>query len=81
MGLEELVGLDDEVAEVLALALRVVDLVALVQIPSLEKVHDWEDLAVVGHEGLSDGVTAGDEFLQDLEGGGDHLDIARVERD
>ena len=80
MRLEELEGLDNKVAQVLALALGVVDLVALVQVLGLEQVHDRQDLAVVGHEGLTDGVAAKHEALQDVEGDGDHIRVARVQR-
>ena len=66
----------DEVTEVLQLALRVVDVVAHVQVVGLEEVHDGQDLAVVGHEGLADGVAAIDESLQDVEGRRDDFSIA-----
>lgn len=81
MSLEHLEGLDDKVAKILALALGVVNLVSLVEVLGLEQVHDGEDLAVVGHEGLADGIAASHELLQDLEGRGDNLIITRVERD
>ena len=61
--LEKLECLLDKVAEVLLLALGVVDSVALVEVLLLEEVHDGQNLAVVGHEGLADGVTAPDEGL------------------
>ena len=80
MKLEKLKGLRDEVAQVLALTLRVVDLVTLVQVFGLEEVKDGEDLTVVGHESLSDRVTGGDEELEDLQGGADDRVVARVER-
>lgn len=81
MDLEHLEGLLDQVAEVGSLALRVVDLVAEVLVLDLEEVEDGEDLAVVGDEGLSDGVAAGDEGLQDLEGDGHDFGVAGVEGD
>ena len=77
--LEHFECLLDEVTEVLLLALRVVDVVAHVQVLGLEQVHDGQDLAVVGHESLANGVTAGDEGLQDVEGRGDDLRVARVQ--
>jgi hypothetical protein len=79
VGLEELEGLLDEVAEVKSLALAVVDLVSEVGVALLEEVHDGQDLAVVGNEGLTDGVGAGNEGLQDLEGDGDDLAVTGVE--
>ena len=47
--LEKLESLDDQVAKVLTLALAVVHRITLVQVLGLEKVHDGEDLTVVGH--------------------------------
>jgi len=78
--LEHFESRDNEVTEVLSLALTVVNLVSLVKVLSLEEVHDGEDLTVVGHKGFSDSVTAHDELLQDLEGSGDHIMVARVKR-
>lgn len=80
MRLEKLECLDDEVAQVLAFALGVVDLVTLVQVLCLEKVHDRQDLAVIGHESLTDGVAAKHEALQDVKGDRNHIWVARVER-
>ena len=77
--LEHFECLLDEVTEVLLLALRVVDVVAHVQVCGLEEVHDGQDLAVVGHEGLADGVAARDESLQDVEGRRDDFFIAGVQ--
>ena len=59
--LEKLERLNDQVAKVAGLALAVVDRVALVQVLGLEEVHDGQDLAVVGHQGFTDGVAALDE--------------------
>ena len=56
MCLEHLEGLDDEVAKVLSLALAVVDSVTLGQVLGLEQVHDWENLSVIWHESLTNGV-------------------------
>jgi len=63
----------------LLLALRVLDAVTDVEVLLLKEVHDRQDLAVVGHEGLTDGVTAGDEGLEDVQGGGDDVSITRVQ--
>ena len=56
-----------------------INLVSLVQVLGLEEVHDGEDLTVVGHEGLADGVAARDESLQDVEGRRDDFSIAGVQ--
>ena len=77
--LEELESLDNQVAKVLSLALTVVDSITLVQVLGLEKVHDGENLTVVWHEGLADGVAARDESLEDVEGRRDDFLVARVE--
>jgi hypothetical protein len=78
--LKQLQRLLDQVAQVLLLALRVVDFVSLVQVLGLEQVHDRKDLAVVRHQGLADGVTAQHERLQDVQSRRDDLCVARIER-
>ena len=77
--LEKLERLNDEVAQVGALALGVVDFVALVPVLGLEEVEHGENLAVVGHEGLADRVGASHERLQNLEADGDDLWVTRVQ--
>ena len=76
--LEQLQGLLDQVSEVVALPLRVVDFVAHVQVFGLEQVHDWQDLSVVGHKSLSNGVRARDEGLQDLQGDGNDFWVSAL---
>ena len=58
MSLKHLQRLRYHVAQILALALAIVDRVSLIQVPRLEKVHDGENLTVVGYQGLTNGVTA-----------------------
>lgn len=79
MCLEHLECLHDEVTKVLSLALAVVDGITLVQVLGLEQVHDWQDLTVVWHKGLTDGITALDKRLQDVESSGNNLGITGVE--
>ena len=79
VSLKEFEGLLDQVAEIESLALAVVNLVAEVGVVLLEEVHHWKNLAVVGDEGLTDGVGASDESLQDLEGDGNNFTVAGVE--
>jgi hypothetical protein len=79
VGFEEFEGLLDKVTEVESLALAVVDLVTEVGVVLLEEVHHREDLAVVGDKGLTDGVGAGHEGLQDLEGDSDDFTVTGVE--
>jgi len=79
VGLEHLKGLLDKVTNVESLTLRVVDLVTKVGVVHLQQVHDGEDLAVVGDEGLTDGVGAGNERLEDFEGDGNNLGVAGVQ--
>jgi hypothetical protein len=78
VGLEEFKGLLDKVTEVEALSLAVVDPVAQVGVALLEEVHNGQDLSVVGNEGLTDGIGAGHEGLQDFESDGDDLAVAGV---
>ena len=61
--LEKLKRCLDKVTEVGGLALRVVDLVSKVLVAHLEEVEDGEDLTVVGHESLTNGVTASHQLL------------------
>ena len=77
--LEQFESRHNQVAQVLTLALAVVDLVSLVQVLGLEEVHDGEDLTVVGHEGLANGVTAEDKLLQDVEGSGNDGGVTGVQ--
>ena len=77
--LEELESLDNQVAKVLSLALTVVDSITLVQVLGLEEVHDGENLTVVWHEGLADGIAAKDKVLQDVEGGGNDGGVTGVQ--
>ena len=77
--LEEFESLDNQVTEVLTLALTVVDSITLVQVLGLEEVHDGENLTVVWHEGLADGVAAEDKLLQDVEGGGNDGGVTSVQ--
>jgi len=76
--LEELESLLDEVAEVASLSLGVVNLVSQVEVLGLEQVHHWQDLSVVWHESLTNGVRAGHQGLQDLEGDRDDFSVTRV---
>ena len=80
MLLKQLKRLHNQVAQVLALALAVVDCVALVQVLRLEEVHDGQDLAVVGHQSLADRVTRLHERLQNVQSRGDNLMVSRVQR-
>ena len=63
MSLEQLKCLHDQVPEVLALALAVVDCISLIQVLGLEEIHDRQNLAIVGHQGLTNSVTCLDEPL------------------
>ena len=56
MRLKGLESLLDQVTEIQLLALGIVDFVAHIHVLGLVEVHDGESLAVVGDEGLSDGL-------------------------
>ena len=75
--LEALERLLDKVAQVLLLALGVVNAVTHVAVLCLEQVHHGKDLAVVGHEGLADGVTALHKLLQDHQSSADNGGVSR----
>ena len=79
VGLEHLEGLLDQVAQVQTLPLAVVDLVTDVGVALLEKVHHGQNLSVIGDQGLSDGVGASYECLQDFEGDGDDFTVTSVQ--
>jgi hypothetical protein len=53
---EHLKSLLNKVTQVGCLSLRVVNLVTDVSVADLEQVEDGEDLAIVGYEGLTNGV-------------------------
>lgn len=76
---EQLQRLLDQVAQVLLLALRVVDAVADVGVVRLEQIHDRQDLAVVGHQCLANGVTAQNQGLQDVQSRRDDVNVTRVQ--
>lgn len=78
--LEQLQRRLDQVAQVLLLALRVVDAVADVRVVVLEQVHDRQDLAVVGHQCLANGVTAQNQGLEDVQSRGDDVNVTGVQR-
>ena len=61
--LEQFEGLLDEITQVLALSLRVIDFVTHVVVVHLEQVHHWENLAIVWYEGLANSIRADDESL------------------
>ena len=79
MRLEQFESRHDQVTQVLTLTLAVVDLISLIQVLCLEEVHDWENLTVVGYQGLTNGVTALDELLEDVECRGDDLRVTCVQ--
>ena len=77
--LEELERLLDQIAEVLLLALGVIDAVTHVEVVRLEQVHDGKDLTVIRHESFTDGITALDEGLEHMERRADDLVITSVQ--
>jgi len=69
----------DQVAQVQALPLAVVNLIANVGVTLLEEVHHGQYLSVVRNQGFSDSVGAGHECLQDFEGDGDDFTVTSVQ--
>lgn len=80
MHLEQFQGLLNQITKIVSFSLTVVNFVTQVGIPRLEQVHDGQDLSIVWHECLTDGIGAGDECLQNFQGDGDDLWITRVQR-
>ena len=78
MLLEHFEGSLDQVTKVHLLPLAVHDGVADVLVVLFEQVEDGQDLTVVGHECLTDGLGAEDERLEDLEGDHDNLGVTGV---
>jgi len=78
VGLKHFKRVLNQVAHVKSLSLGVVNLVAEVGVALLEEIHHGQNLSVVWHEGFADGVTAGHEGLQNLQGDGDDLRVAGV---
>ena len=72
-------GVLNKVAQVIAFPLVVFDLISQVNILCLHQVQHWENLTVVRYQGFSDGVRAGDESLEDLEGDAHNLDVTCVQ--
>ena len=63
-----------------ALALAVVNVVANVDAALLKEVHDWQELAEVGHQSLTHGIVAHNQCLQYFQRDGHDLRITRVQR-
>jgi len=76
---EKLKGLLDEISQVEAFSLAVVDLISNVGILGLEKVHDWEDLSVIWHKSFTNGIRACNKSLQDFEANCDVFWISGVQ--
>ena len=77
--LEKFESLHNDISQILALALRVIDLVSLIQVLGLEEVHDGQDLSVVGHESLANSVTALNQSLEDMKSGGNNLGVTSAQ--
>ena len=67
MHFEELKCLLDEITQVEALPLTVVNLISNVCILGLEQIHDWKNLSVIWHKSFTNGIRAGNQSLQDFQ--------------
>jgi len=76
---EKFESLLDQVTHASTFSLCIIDLVTDIGVLCLEQVHDRQDLSVVGHKSLSNGLRACHESLQNLEGVGDDLRISSVQ--
>ena len=63
MSFHQLEGFLDQVAHIVVVFLAVIDAIAQILVPVAQQVHHWQDLAIVGHEGLSDGIGRLDQQL------------------
>jgi hypothetical protein len=77
--LEQLKGLLDEITQVEAFSLAVIDLVTDVGVLGLEQVHDWKNLSVVWYECLTNGIRACNQCLQNLQANGDVFWVSCVQ--
>mmetsp|Transcript_24752 Transcript_24752/g.50664 ORF Transcript_24752/g.50664 Transcript_24752/m.50664 type:complete len:250 (+) Transcript_24752:153-902(+) len=79
MYLENLQRLLDEVAQIHAFPLGVVDRVSDVQVLALENVEDRKDLTIVRHQRLPDHLATQNQGLDDLHRRGHELGVASVQ--
>lgn len=79
MHFEQFEGLLNQVTKIVGLSLAVINFVSQIVVSRLEEIHDWKDLSVIWNEGLTDGVTARHEALQNFEGDGDDLWVTGVQ--
>ena len=77
--LEQFQGLYNEVAQVAALALVVLDFVADVGIAVSEDVEDGQNLAVVGYQGFTDHVPAQHQLLDHLQHGSHDVGVPGIQ--
>lgn len=57
----------------------VFDLVADAAVAVSENVENWQDLAIIWHQGFSDHLSGKDQFLNNFKHGGDYFRVAGVE--
>jgi len=69
----------NKVSEVISFPLAVINFITKVGVLGLEQVHDWQDLSIVWHKSLSDGVGTGNESLQDFKGNTNNFWVSGVQ--
>ena len=67
MNLECLKSLLDNITQILAFSLTVVNLIANIGILGLEQIHDWQNLPVVRNQSFTDVLTTSDQGLDNLQ--------------
>ena len=67
MHFEKLKGLLNQITQVEALSLTIINLVSNIGILGLEQIHNWQDLSVIWHESFSNSIWACNQSLQDFE--------------
>mmetsp|Transcript_76045 Transcript_76045/g.213209 ORF Transcript_76045/g.213209 Transcript_76045/m.213209 type:complete len:352 (+) Transcript_76045:283-1338(+) len=80
VGLQDLQGLVDQLAQVQALPLAVVEPVAQVEVVGLVDVEHWQHLSVVRDQCLADHICGLHQRLQDLQDGAHDDGVAGVQR-
>mmetsp|Transcript_25065 Transcript_25065/g.60792 ORF Transcript_25065/g.60792 Transcript_25065/m.60792 type:complete len:228 (+) Transcript_25065:223-906(+) len=80
MDFKNLKGLLNQISQVLALSLGVVDRISNVDVPTLEDVEHRKDLPIIRNQCLSDHFARQYQHLTDLQSGGNHIRVTCVQR-
>jgi len=67
-----------QVSQVELLSLIVVNLVTYILVAVLVDVEDWEELSIVGDQGLSDHLSTDNKLLDDLQSDLDDIGVSGI---